>query len=223
MSEPKPYIVGIAGGSASGKTSFLNELRAGMPEGSICVISQDNYYLPREMQARDVHGQINFDLPTSIHREDFVNDLKKLVAGEQVCRREYDFNNPRAEPRLVCADPAPIIVMEGLFVFHFTEIWEMLDLKVYIDARHDIKLQRRITRDAVERGYDESVVRYQWLHHVMPAYYKFLRPYRDLVDVIVTNNTHYRNGLRVLNNHLLAVLKEQTVELPAVSDSPHHA
>jgi len=208
----KPYIVGIAGGSASGKTSFLSDLCANLPEGTISIISQDNYYLPKEKQLCDERGEINFDLPSSIHREEFARDLKQLIKGETISRKEYGFNNPEHEVEIVETHPSPIIVMEGLFVFYYEEIRELLDLKVYLDVRDEVKLQRRILRDALERGYSEETVRYQWQNHVMPSYNKFLRPYRDRADIIITNNTHYKTGLAVLNNHLQAILKTNPVE-----------
>ena len=92
--------------------------------------------------------------------------------------------------------------MEGLFIFHFEEIRELLDLRVFLDVREDIKLQRRIKRDAVERGYEEKTVRYQWDNHVMPSYKAYLRPYRDDANVIITNNFTYDKGLMVLVDHL---------------------
>jgi uridine kinase len=205
----KSYIVGIAGGSASGKTTFLRDLQQMFPRGAVSVISQDNYYYPKEMQAVDEAGQINFDLPTAINRKEFFEDLKKLTQGDTVMRPEYGFNALSKEPSLVVTQPAPIIVMEGLFVFHYEEIREMLDLKVYIDVLDDIKLERRIVRDAIERGYNERAVRYQWDNHVVPSYKKFLRPYRDSSDIIITNNINYNKGLEVLVNHLKVKVAEQ--------------
>lgn len=208
------YIVGIAGGSASGKTSFLNDLRSRLPSDSVSIISQDNYYLPKELQVCDEAGEVNFDLPSAIHREDFHNDLCTLLSGAAVERKEYNFNNPNQAPKIVRIEPAPIIIMEGLFVFYYQEIRTKLDLKIFIDAREEVKLQRRIMRDSLERGYCEDAVRYQWQNHVVPSYNKFLRPFRDSADVIVTNNTHYNIGLNVLNNHLQTLLKEQVVVSP---------
>ena len=215
----RPYIVGIAGGSASGKTSFLRDLCNYFPAGSVSILSQDNYYLPRERQPCNESGEINFDLPSSIHREDFANDLQKLMSGQTVERSEYGFNNPEHHAKKVLIHPAPIIIMEGLFVFYYEEIRKLLDLKVYIEVREEVKLKRRILRDALERGYSESAVRHQWQNHVMPSYKKFLRPYRDTADIIITNNTHYQKGLLVLNNHLKAMLEERAAKLPAASNS----
>ena len=199
----KPYIVGISGGSASGKTYFLKHLRHLLPEHSICIVSQDNYYLPQESQFRDDNNQVNYDLPTSINRIAFYEDMKQLSEGKSLIIKEYTFNNASKEAELIELHPAPIIVMEGLFIFHYREIREALDLKVYIDAKDEIKLQRRLKRDKDERGYAEDTVLYQWHNHVMPSYHQYLRPYRDDADIIITNNKNYDKGLSVLVNHLL--------------------
>lgn len=197
-----PYLVGISGGSASGKTSFLKKLRSSLPEGSTCVVSQDNYYLPKEKQLKDENGHINFDLPTSIHRDAFFQDMMRLMKGETIQLQEYTFNNASHTSTVIHLDPAPIIIMEGLFIFHYEEIRDQLDLRVYIEAREDVKLNRRLKRDKDERGYPEDIVMYQWKNHVMPSYHQYLQPYRDQSDIIITNNDSFDIGLEVLVNHL---------------------
>lgn len=206
----KPYIIGIAGGSASGKTSFLRDLKELITEEHITIISQDNYYHPKEKQFIDENGEINFDLPTSIDREHFHQDLVSLMANKPVEKKEYTFNNKDAEPKLIQLNPAPIIIMEGLFIFHYQEIRDLLDLRVFLDVREDIKLQRRIKRDAIERGYPEETVRYQWDNHVMPSFKAYLRPYRDDANIIITNNYTFDKGLLVLANHLKMILQESS-------------
>lgn len=199
------HIIGIAGGSASGKTSFLRDLEKTLPEGSVCVVSQDNYYFPKEMQHVDENGEINFDLPTSIDRNQFYQDLKSLSRGESIIKKEYTFNT-NTKPKRIKIDPAPIIIMEGLFIFHFEEIRNMLDLRVFLDVREDLKLERRIKRDIEERGYPEAAVRYQWDNHVMPSYKAYLRPFRDDANIIITNNHTYDKGMKVLADHLRALI-----------------
>lgn len=196
------YLVGIAGGSASGKTSFLKALKAKFAPDELAVISQDNYYFEKQLQARDELGAINFDLPGAIDRSALYDDMRELAVGKKVVRPEYTFNNDAAVATMVEVAPAPIIVIEGLFVFHFTELAGMLDLRVYIDALDEIKLQRRLKRDAEERGYPESDVRYRWENHVMPCYRSYLKPYREHADIIITNNRSFNKGLDVLVNHL---------------------
>jgi uridine kinase len=198
----KSYVIGVAGGSASGKTSFLIKLKQSLPEGSVSIISQDNYYKPKSEQLCDENGEVNYDLPTSINKEAFRDDLLALLNGKPVSFIEYTFNNSGQKPQTVEIDPAPILVVEGLFVFHYPEIRHLLDLRVYLDVMEEIKLNRRIKRDRDERGYPESVVRYQWEHHVTPSYKKFLKPYRDDSHIIITNNITFDKGLAVLADHL---------------------
>ena len=131
----KPYIVGITGGSASGKTTFLNKLLTSYSPENVCLISQDNYYKPRHQQPIDDKGVHNFDMPSSIDFEQYAQDIKKIQAGEVVHRQEYTFNNPNKVPEMLEFKPAPIIVVEGIFVFYYPELEELLDLKVFIDAK----------------------------------------------------------------------------------------
>ncbi|MBD79461.1 MAG: uridine kinase [Crocinitomicaceae bacterium] len=198
----KPYIVGIAGGSASGKTSFINDLKNEFPLGKVTIVSQDNYYHPKEKQLIDENGKINFDLPESIDRASFHADVLKLMGNKSIQLKEYTFNVSPENAKSIMVKPASIIILEGLFVFHYEEIRKLIDLRVYIDVRDSIKLERRIKRDIKERGYPEDDVKYQWEHHVMPSYKRYLRPYRDDAHIIITNNHHYTKGLQVLCNHL---------------------
>lgn len=198
----KHYVVGIAGGSASGKTSFLRQLKSNFPEGTVSIISQDNYYKPKSEQECDENGEVNFDLPTSIDKDAFFKDVKSLLKGNPIQFEEYTFNNAAQETKTVTINPAPILVVEGLFVFHYTEIRQLLDLRIYLDVREELKLERRIKRDRDERGYPEAVVRYQWENHVVPSFKKFLKPYRDDSHIIITNNITYDKGLAVLTDHL---------------------
>src|SRR5882724_9586757 len=112
----KPLTIGITGGSGSGKTFFLQGLSAHFKSTEMCLISQDNYYKPRDQQPIDENGVKNFDLPISIDRESFLNDLLKLKAGQDVVKVEYTFNNPTASPKQLVFKATPILVVEGLFV-----------------------------------------------------------------------------------------------------------
>lgn len=206
----QPYLVGIVGGSASGKTSFIKALAEHFDTDQITVISQDHYYVPVEHQVSDANGIVNFDLPGSIDRDRFHDDVLRLVSGHEVYVKEYTFNNPNQQPEIICYKPAPVIIMEGLFVFYYDEIRKILDLKVYLDADEEIKLARRIRRDASERGYPEHEVLYQWHNHVMPAYRAYLEPFKAHSDIIVTNNTSFSKGLEVLIHHLKAKMAWKT-------------
>ena len=194
----KPFIIGITGGSGSGKTTFIRQLREGLPDDKVCLLSMDDYYVRREDQEKDERGIHNFDRPKSIHRHEFVRDLKRLLAGETVHRREYVFNNELAEARMLVFAPAPVIIVEGLFVFHYKELRRLLDLKIFLHAKDNLKVVRRIKRDRVERNYPLDDVLYRYEHHVLPAYEKYVQPHRERADLIVNNNTDFNMGLAVV-------------------------
>lgn len=196
------YLVGIAGGSGSGKTSLVRALRERLPDGSLCLISQDDYYRPKHEQALDANGRVNFDLPTAIDLDALVRDVQLLVAGDTLVRTEYTFNQEGREPRRIQIAPAPVIVVEGLFVLHHEPLRELFDLRVFVEARLDTQLRRRLERDRVERGYGPEEVLYQWEHHVLPAYRNFLEPYRHHCDLHVVNEQALTRSLEVLGDHL---------------------
>ncbi len=203
-----PFIVGITGASGSGKTSFLNSLLEHFQANEICLISQDNYYHPREMQQQDAQGVINFDTPKAIDMEGYLRDVKKLKDGEDVYLQEYTFNNPDKKSKEICLCAAPLIIVEGLFIFHEERFKALFDLKVFIDVEDHIRLKRRIIRDNEERGYDLSDVLYRYEHHVFPAYKKFIEPHKYESDVVIPNNHHYASGLDVL----VSFLKKQLAQ-----------
>jgi uridine kinase len=190
----QPYIVGITGGSASGKTFFLHSLLSRFTDTEICLISQDNYYRPLHEQVKDANGVVNFDLPESINFRLYAQHIADLRASRTVMMQEYTFNNPLLQPRMLTFRPSPIVVVEGIFVFHFPEIADLLDLKVFIDAKEHIKLKRRIVRDQEERNLT--------LEHVVPTYEKYIKPHKEDADIIITNNAHFTKGLDVLTAFL---------------------
>ncbi|AFL83285.1 uridine kinase [Belliella baltica DSM 15883] len=198
----KPYIVGITGGSASGKTLFLDKLLNSFEANQVCLISQDNYYKPRHQQPIDDKGVHNFDMPGSIDFEQYALDIKKIQSGETVYRQEYTFNNPNKKPKILEFVPSPVVVVEGIFVLYYPELANLLDLKVFIDAKEYIKLKRRIVRDKVERGYDLDDVLYRYESHVMPTYEKYIEPFKHDADLIVPNNRNFDKALDVIKTYL---------------------
>lgn len=204
----KPYIIGITGGSASGKTLFLKRLLEHFTDKEICLISQDNYYKPIHLQTKDENGIENFDIPDSIDAERYATDIQALRDGKDVTIEEYTFNRKDAIPKLLTFHSAPIIVVEGIFVFHFLEIAHLIDLRIFIDAKNKIKLNRRINRDNVERGYDLTDVLYRWENHVTPTYTKYIRPYKKNADIIIPNNDNFEKGLEVITVFLKEKIKD---------------
>ncbi len=205
----KPFVIGIAGGSGSGKTFFLKCFLNHFRENEVCLVSQDDYYfrVAHNMTAEE-NKLYNFDVPATIDQELFMRDISKLINGETVLQKEYTFNNPNAEPKLLEIRPAPIVIVEGLFILHFKEISELLDLKIFIETDEEIALQRRLKRDLLERGYPEDDVLYKWNNHVMPAYKTFLLPFKEECDQVITNNTHVAEDIIKITDEISARLRE---------------
>ncbi|UKJ05986.1 uridine kinase family protein [Solitalea lacus] len=184
----KPFVIGIAGGSGSGKTYFLRSLYKYFDQDQLVIISQDDYYIPVGELTPEENKLYNFDLPRTIDNDKFQSDVEKLLHWESVLKKEYTFNNPNAIPRMLECRPAPIVVIEGLFIFHFAGINQILDMRIFIDAHEELALKRRLKRDQEERGYSHEDIMYKWENHVMPAYSEFLLPHKLKADIIIDNN-----------------------------------
>ena len=208
----RPFIIGIAGGSGSGKTFFLNCFLQHFTTDEVCLVSQDDYYYPvaQNMTPEEI-ALYNFDLPETIDDKQFVADINHLIAGETIYKKEYTFNNPNAVPKILEKKPAPILIIEGLFIFHFKQIAEKIDLRVFLEADEEVALGRRLKRDLVERGYSEDDVRYRWINHVMPAYKEFLLPYRDECHQIVLNNTQVADEIVAITEMISQELREKVL------------
>lgn len=186
----KPFIIGIAGGSGSGKTFFLNCFLHHFKQDEVTLVSQDDYYIPAGEMTQEENKLYNFDLPSTIDSEQFLRDIKQLMSGEVVYKKEYNFNNPLAVVKILEIKSAPIIIVEGLFILHFKEIAALLDHTIFVDADEQVALDRRIKRDGLERGYPEDDVLYKWHNHVVPAYKEYLLPYREQCNKVIMNNTN---------------------------------
>jgi uridine kinase len=204
----KSYVIGIAGGSGSGKTTFIRRLRERFPETELCIVSQDDYYWPRHEQEKDDQGVHNFDLPKSIDKKGLREDLVRLIQGEEIVRPEYVFNNDQARTKMITFRPAPVLVVEGLFVFHYKKLQPLFDLKIFINAKENLKVIRRIVRDQVERNYPLEDVLYRYQKHVLPAYERFIEPYREEADLVINNNRDFERGLEVLMGFIDSKLRE---------------
>ncbi|MEP7195134.1 MAG: P-loop NTPase fold protein [Saprospiraceae bacterium] len=195
-------IIGLSGGSGSGKTSFINELRKSFNTNELGLISEDNYFKEIELQHVDQNGVVNFDIPEAIDHESLLKDLNRLLQNLPVSRLEYVFNNNSKERNEIRIEPAKIYILEGIFIFHNREIFDLLDLKVLIHAKDQLKIDRRIKRDQIERNYPIDDVLYRYKHHVMPAYKNYIQPYFDDMDIIVNNNAHFNRALDLFKSYL---------------------
>ncbi|MFD2865060.1 uridine kinase family protein [Mucilaginibacter antarcticus] len=206
----KPYIIGIAGGSGSGKTFFLKRFLDHFSSDEVCLVSQDDYYFPvAQNMTPEENKHYDFDKPATIDNTQFESDINKLIAGETIYKKEYTFNNPNIEPKMLEIKPAPILIIEGLFIFHFEAIGGLLDLKIFLEADESVALQRRLKRDLLERGYSHDDVMFKWSNHVVPAYNEFLLPYRDGCHRVIINNTNTADNIQGITDEISIELREK--------------
>lgn len=203
----KPFITGITGGSGSGKTFFLNCLLKHFSKEEACFISQDDYYLPAGIYTPEENKLYNFDRPEAIDHEQFLADIQSLIGGRTVYKSTYTFHNPDAQARMLEIKPAPIILIEGIFILHFPETARLLDMRIFLDTSEETALQRRLQRDKAERGYSDEDILYKWQEHVMPAYRKFLLPHKNTCDQIIINDAAGRKSLLNTVQELADVIK----------------
>ncbi|MEO9872832.1 uridine kinase family protein [Ekhidna sp.] len=196
----KPIIVGITGGSGSGKTLFMNSLISQIKSASL--LSMDNYYVEISKQKKDEEGIEDFDRLESIDHQQYIEDLKKLIKGESISYKEYTFNNSNSKSKIVTIESQPVILVEGIFILYIHEIRELLDLKLYIEAPDYLMMKRRIIRDANERGYDLNDVLYRYEHHVTPSYTKYIEPSKKWADLIIPNHENFNTALKVVSTYL---------------------
>lgn len=201
------YIIGISGGSGTGKTTFLNKLAAGFDKSDVNILSQDDYYIAREKQLIDENGIRNFDLPTSLDLNKYQNDIISLRNGNDLELVDYTFNNKLASQSTKIIKPSKVLIVEGLFVFYKSEIRDLMDFKIMLHASDVHKLSRRILRDEKERNYPLDDVLYRYQHHVFPSYKKYIEPYMDEVDIVINNNDSFDNALSMLRAYLTTLIK----------------
>lgn len=201
LSPMKHYVVGIGGRSGSGKSTLVRKMLEHFGPDLITLHTMDNYYLPRSEQYRDDHDYVNFDLPSSFYRDDFHNDLLQLLSGREVKLKEYHFNND-AEEKVIITPTAPIILVEGLFVFYYAEINALMDWKVLVNVSLDEAYRRRLLRDQRERNYTEEEIHYRYMNHVEPSFQKFIAPYLDQMDMIIDNQSDMKEDRCQLQMHL---------------------
>lgn len=203
----KPSVViGISGGSGSGKTSFIKAIEEQFSDDEVCIISQDNYYLKREEQHTDENGIKNFDLPESIDPKRLLNDLQLIMQGQDIEITEYVFNNELRTAKTIAIHSAPVVLIEGLFIYHFEELKDAFDYKIFINAKDNLKVIRRIKRDQIERNYPLDDVLYRYEYHVMPSFEKYILPYKEDCDIVVNNNDDFKGPLDIVSGFISSKL-----------------
>lgn len=190
-------IIGIAGISGAGKTYIINKIKEKF-EASVSVLSMDNYYKKKEEQKKDSNGIENFDLPEGINIINLIKDIRELMNGNILKLKIYQFNNPYKLDEIAIIYPRDILIVEGLFTFHYPKLNELFDFRIFVEADLELTFQRRLKRDIEERNIDSEMVYYQWENHVLPSYYNYILPHKEKSNLVFVNKDKNENSIKDL-------------------------
>ena len=192
----KPYIIGIAGGSGSGKSTFAQRLKTAFPE-QISLISCDNYYLPHDDIPLEERALLNYDAPEALEFDLMVQHLEQLKNGQPVLCPVYDFTRHTRSDRVTEIPSRPIILIDGILIFYDPALRDCMDLKIYVETDADERILRRARRDMVERGRDLDSVIHQYLTTVKPMHNTYVNPTKVFADIILNGGKNEQAFLLV--------------------------
>ena len=203
----KPYIIGVAGGSGSGKSTFAQRLKEAFPD-QVSLISCDNYYLPHDDLSLEERANLNYDAPYALEFDLMVRHLEQLKNGQSAQCPVYDFTRHTRSDAVTEIRPRPIILIDGILIFHDPALRACMDLKIYVETDADERILRRARRDMRERGRDLDSVIHQYLSTVKPMHNTYVEPTKVFADIIL-NGGKNEQAFILVKTQIDQLLREQ--------------
>jgi uridine kinase len=194
------YIIGIAGGTGSGKTTVVNTILKGLPVDEVFVISQDSYYKATDELSLEERNKINFDHPNSIDFELLIEHLKLLKADRIIDQPVYSFVTHNRTKDVIKTYPRKVIIVEGILIFNNKELLDLFDIKIFVHAQSDERLIRRIRRDITERGRDIDEVLNRYQSTLKPMHEQFIEPTKNVADIIIPNDRYNTVAIEIIRS-----------------------
>lgn len=191
----KSLVIGICGGTGSGKTTITNRIIEALAEASVQVLQQDHYYKDLPQMPVDERARQNFDHPESIDTKLFVEHVRGLREGRAIDRPVYDFTKHARKAETMRLEPRPALIVEGILIFECKALRELMDVKIFVDTDADIRFIRRLGRDIRERGRTTESVVQQYMSTVRPMHMEFVEPSKRYADVIIPEGGHNEVGI----------------------------
>ena len=202
----KVMVIGIAGGTGSGKTTITRKLCENFGP-DVSVINHDNYYKAHHNMPYEERAKLNYDHPNAFDTDMLIEHLKQLRRGESVVCPVYDYTVHDRSQETVTIKPARVIIVEGILIFENRELCDQMDIKIYVDADADVRILRRIVRDVRDRGRSLDSVINQYLTTVKPMHEQFVEPSKRNADIIVPQGGHNRVALEMVMERVRAHLE----------------
>ncbi len=204
----KPYIIGVTGPTASGKTYVVKSLRKEFKD-KLLFIPQDDYYKDAGKVDIERWFRANLDTSKAFDNGLLIKDLKKLISGKAIIIPQYDFNTRRRLAKKVKLSPKPVVILEGILIFNVPELRKLMDFKVFLDAAADIRLARRLLRDITEKRVDPERLKgsISWyLSTVKPMQEKYIIPMKKYADLVLNTNEGGKKAAGILREHIMGIL-----------------
>jgi len=209
MSSQKPYIIGITGGTAAGKTFVIEALKDAF-DGKILVMSQDQYYKGERVRRMDRWERANLDEPQAFDNDLLEKQLRDLIAGKTVLAPVYNYQLHKQTKAKVPLEPKPVIILEGIVIFNDERLRDLMDWKVYLEAAPDVRLARRLLRDIEERGVTIENIRstIEWyVQNVKPMHDKYIHPMKQYADARLNTDKGSLEAANTIKEKIKAILK----------------
>lgn len=201
-------IIGIAGGTGSGKTTIVKEITESLPKGSVAVIPQDSYYNDQSQLPLDVRKKTNFDHPKAFDWSLFAQQIRELKEGKAIEQPTYSYLVCTRLPETIHVEPKEVIIIEGIMCFHDKCLRDQMDLKVFVDVPADERLLRVIERDIAERGHPLDMLIEKYRNVLKPMHDEFIEPTKEYADIIISNSGDSSKAIEVLRTYILSALKK---------------
>lgn len=205
----RPVLIGLCGGSGSGKSTVTEQLYANTGSGRCTVIRQDNYYKDQSHLSFEDRQKTNYDHPFAFDNDLFIEHLKLLREGKSVDMPEYDFSVHNRKKETIRLEPKDIILIEGILLFSEPRILELLDMRIFVDTDSDVRILRRIKRDMKERARSLDSVIDQYMATVRPAHLQFVEPSKRYADIIVPEGGYNKVALDLIQTKVDHILNSR--------------
>ncbi|MDE6408183.1 MAG: uridine kinase [Anaeroplasmataceae bacterium] len=204
----KPILIAIAGGTASGKTTVVDEIINHFHSEDVAVICQDNYYKAQDDLSLEERRKINYDHPNSFDLDLLFEDLSRLMEGETIFSPVYDFKeHNRKKDETTAISATKVIILEGILALYDSRIRSLSDILIYVESDPDVRFIRRLKRDIHERGRDLDSVIMQYLSTVKPMYDEYIAPTKRFADIIIPNDTKHDVAIEILAAKIKDIIK----------------
>lgn len=209
MENNRSLVIGITGGTGSGKSTVARKIYDSLPEKSITMIEQDCYYKDQSHLSPSERVNTNYDHPFAFDTDLLIQHIQNLKTGQAIEKPQYDFTVHNRKKETIYTCPKEIIIIEGILILDCPELRDLLDIKIFVDTDADVRIIRRILRDIDERGRTlESVVK-QYLTIVKPMHYEFIEPTKRYADIIIPEGGHNKVAIDVLVAKIKYIIEQK--------------